>query len=99
MPSPSTYASRSMTCASAGSHSVSAARSRACRIVPATVMAVTLEGQHEGAGSPGGGPGPGLQPTGCSEAAEHVTLMCVADQPFVLAPSLAREILMKQIHG
>jgi len=28
-----------------------------------------------------------------------VTLMGVADQPFVLAPSLAREILMKQIHG
>jgi hypothetical protein len=61
-------------------------------------MAVTLEGQQEGASTPRGGLGPALQPAGCSKAADQVTLMGVADEPFVLAPSLTREILVKQIH-
>jgi hypothetical protein len=62
-------------------------------------MTVTLEGQQKGASSPRGGLGPALQPAGCSKAAQHVTLMGVGDEPLVLAPSLTREILMKQIHG
>src|SRR3954452_25488816 len=93
MPSPSTYASRSITCESAGSHSVSTARSRALRTdgaLSATVMAVTLEGQQEGTSAPRGGLGPALQPAGCNQAADQMTLMRVADEPFVLAPSLAR---------
>jgi len=62
-------------------------------------MTVTLEGQQEGSSTPRGGLGPALQPAGCSEAADQMTLMNVTDQLLVLAPSLAREILMKQIHG
>ena len=65
----------------------------------ATVMAVTLEGQQEGTSTPRGGLGPALQPAGCSQAADQLTLVGVTDEPFVLAPSLAREILMKQMHG
>jgi hypothetical protein len=61
-------------------------------------MAVTLEGPQEGTSAPRGGLGPALQPSGCSQATHELTLVGVADEPFVLAPSLTREILMKQIH-
>ena len=62
-------------------------------------MTVTLEGQQEGTSAPRGGLGPALQPAGGSQAADQMTLVGVTDEPFVLAPSLAREIFMKQIHG
>jgi hypothetical protein len=62
-------------------------------------MTVTLEGQKESASTPRGGLGSTLQPSGCGESTDQLARMCVSDQSFVLAPSLAREILMKQIHG
>jgi hypothetical protein len=62
-------------------------------------MAGTLEGQQQGPGTPRRGLGPALQPSGCSEAAEQLTLMGVGYSPLVLAHSLTRERLMEQIHG
>jgi hypothetical protein len=62
-------------------------------------MAETLEGQHQGPGTPRRGLGPALQPSGCSEAAEPRTHLGVGDKPLVLAHSLTRERFMEQIHG
>jgi hypothetical protein len=62
-------------------------------------MTVTLEGQKQSTSTPRGGLGSALQPAGCSEATDALAQLGVSDQSFVLAHSLAREILMKQIHG
>jgi hypothetical protein len=70
-----------------------------CAIPRFIAHAVSLEGQQEGPRPPGGGLGPALQPAGCSETAQPLTLMVVSDEPFMVAPSLAREVLMEQIHG
>ena len=62
-------------------------------------MTVTLEGQKQSTSTPRGGLGSTLQPSGCGEAADPLTRVCVSDQPLMLAPTLARESLRQQRHG
>jgi hypothetical protein len=70
-----------------------------------TVVTVpTLErpvshGEHQGAGPPGSGLGPALQPAGRDDPVHERSLPRVGNESLVLTHSLASEAFMQNEHG